>query len=152
MTWSATAAGQASFLGLATINGTANVEMYAKLKDTAPAKTIKFADLRLSSFDKKEYTSNQNTVETSVGSISAVTVSVDSTALTVTRVDGLGNTNLAVGSKAVTLYGVDLKVSQGNPVSVSNAEFTVTNTHLDAGTAAVKEVTDLVITAAPTAD
>jgi len=128
MTWSAGTGTTAQFLGLATINGSADVELYAKLRDNAPARTIKFDDLRLSSFSQAEYVSNQNTVSSSVGSISAVSVSVDSTTLSVTRVDGLGNTNLAVGSKAVTLNTLKLAVSQGNPVSISNATYSVVNT------------------------
>ncbi|NVP18144.1 hypothetical protein HUU51_05505, partial [Candidatus Gracilibacteria bacterium] len=127
MTWSATTTGTATFLGLATINGSADVELYAKLRDSAPADTVKFADLRLSSFAKKEYVSNQNDVTSSVGAISAVSVSVDSTTLSVTRVDGLGNTTIATGSKAVTLNTLKLAVTQGNPVSISNATYTVTN-------------------------
>lgn len=127
MTWSATATGAAEFLGLATVNGSADVELYAKLKDSAPADTVKFADLRLSSFAKKEYVSNQNDVTSSVGAISAVSVSVDSTTLSVTRVDGLGNTTIATGSKAVTLNTLKLAVTQWNPVSISNATYTVTN-------------------------
>lgn len=145
MTWSTSSStgttGTGEFLGLATVTGTANVKMYGKLRDNAPASDINFDDLRLSSFDKAEYVSNQNTVTSAVGSISAVNVSIDSTTLSVTRVDGLGDTNLAVGSKAVTLYGLNLAVTQGNPVSISNAEFTVTNTATTAGTAQVSTVT-----------
>jgi len=140
MTWSATATGAAQFYGLATINGSADVELYAKLRDNASATTVKFDDLRLSSFTTKEYVSNQNTVTSSVGSISAVSVSVDSTTLSVTRVDGLGNTNLAVGSKAVTLYGINLAVTQGNAVSVSNAEFTVTGSNASTSTGHLNNV------------
>lgn len=69
MTWSASATGTAQFSGLATVNGTATVKVYAKLKDSATTVDVKFDDLRLSSFDKAEYVSNQNTVTSSVGSI-----------------------------------------------------------------------------------
>ncbi len=128
MTWTAeNGNGLAEFLGLATVNGTADVEIYAKLRDTAPTGTAKFDDIRLSTFTKKEYVSNQNTVSSSVGSISAVTVSVDSTAMSVTRVDGLGNTTIATGGKSVKLYGVKLNVTQGNSVSISNPVFNVVN-------------------------
>lgn len=127
MTWSATSwATSASFLWLATVSTSANVKMYAKLRDNAPAGTIKFDDLRLSSFDKAEYISNQNTVSSAVGTIAAVNVSVDSTTVRVTRVDGLWNTNIAVGSKAVEVYGLSLAVTQGNPVSISNATYAIT--------------------------
>lgn len=125
MTWSATWA-SANFLWLATVSTSANVKMYAKLRDNAPAGTIKFDDLRLSSFGKAEYISNQNTVSSAVGTISAVNVSVDSTSVRVTRVDGLWDTTIAVGSDAVEVYGLSLAVTQGNPVSISNASYTLT--------------------------
>lgn len=125
MTWSAGGV-SANFLWLATVSTSANVKMYAKLRDNAPAGTIKFDDLRLSSFDKAEYISNQNTVSSAVGTISAVNVSVDSTTVRVTRVDGLWDTNIAVGSKAVEVYGLSLAVTQGNPVSISNATYAIT--------------------------
>jgi len=134
MTWSATATGAAQFLWLATVNGTAEVEMYAKLRDNAPSNTVRFEDLRLSSFAKAEYVSNQNDVNSSVGSISAVNVSVEATGLSITRTDGLGNTTLAVGSKNVLLYGLDLRVTQGNPVSISNAEFSVSWSNVSTST------------------
>lgn len=125
MTWSANTGSTADFLGLATVNSSAQVKVYAKLRDTAPQSTFKFDDLRLTSFDKVEYVSNQNTVSSAVGTVSAVTVSVDSTGLSVTRVDGLGDTKAAVGSKAVTVNGLNLVVNQGNDVQISNAEYTI---------------------------
>lgn len=127
MTWSANTGSTAEFLGLASVNGTVDIKMYAKLRDAAPASTVKFDDLRLSSFKKAEYVSNQNNVKSAVGTVSAVTVSVDSTSMSVTRVDGLGDSKIAVGSKAVTVYGVNLAVTQGNDVQISNAEFAVTS-------------------------
>jgi hypothetical protein len=70
MTWSASSStgvtGTATFLGLATVTDLANVKMYAKLKDNAPAGTLKFDDMRLTSFTTKEYVSNQNTVSSAV--------------------------------------------------------------------------------------
>lgn len=126
MTWTATSSGAAQFLGLATVNSSAPVKIYAKLRDNAPASSFKFDELRLSTFDKVEYVSNQNTVSTAVGSIAAVQVSVDSTTLSTTRVDGLGDTKVAVGSKAVTVNGLNLAVSQGNDVQISNATYTIT--------------------------
>jgi len=72
MTWSPATSGAATaavFYGLASINGTADIEIYAKLKDSATATSFKFDDVKLSSFAKKEYVSNQNTVQSSVGSV-----------------------------------------------------------------------------------
>jgi hypothetical protein len=63
-TWSP-ANGSATFLGNATVTGTADVKLYAKLKDGA-TKTIKFGDLKLSSFTTKEYVVNQNQVTSAI--------------------------------------------------------------------------------------
>lgn len=129
MTWSASSAtgttGSAVFNGLATVNSSATIKIYAKLKDNAPAANFRFEDLRLTSFATREYVSNQNRVDSAVGTISAVQVSVDSTGLSITRVDGLGNTNIAVGSKGVLVNGLSLAVTQGNDVNVSNAEYSL---------------------------
>ncbi len=133
MTWSANNSGAAEFLGLATITGTTQIKIYAKLRDNAPQWTnFKFEDLRLSSFKTAEYVSNQNKLGTdaAIGTISAVQVSIDTTGLSITRVDGLGNTNIAVGSKNITVNGLNLVVNQGNDVSISNAEYTLSGTGL----------------------
>jgi hypothetical protein len=117
----------ATFLGLATLNaGSNDVEIYADIKDTATAKTFKMADLKLTDFTTAEYVSNQNSVTTSVGTISGIAVSIDKTSLSVNKTDGLGNTTLASGSKGVILNTVDLKVTQGNEVSFSNPKYTIT--------------------------
>ncbi len=129
MTWSASSAtgttGNAVFLGLATVSNSAQVKIYGKLRDNAPAANFRFEDLRLTSFATAEYVSNQNKVSSAVGTISAVQVFVDSTGLSITRVDGLGNTNIAVGSKSVLVNGLNLAVTQGNDVSISNAEYSL---------------------------
>lgn len=143
MTWSATATGKVTFLGTATVNSSAQVKVYAKLKDQASAGTFKLQDLRLDSFTKKEYVSNQNTVSSAVGTVNGVTISVDDTSLSITRVDGLGNSKIAVGSKAVTVYGLNLAVTQGNDVNISNPEFTVISNNtgsLSSGTGAYNNV------------
>ena len=130
MTWTPTATDtSASFLGLVTLPAwTNNVEIYADLKDTAPTDTFKFDDLRLSSFATKEYASNQNSITSSVWTVSWISVSIDQTTLTATRVDGLGNTTLAAGSKWVLLNDISLKVNTGNDVNISNPVYTVTYT------------------------
>jgi hypothetical protein len=116
----------AAFLGTATINGTAQVKMYATLKDTAGNRYVKFNDLKLSSFTTKTYTANGNDVTTSgVGSIAGIQVTAQAATLNVTKTDGLGNTNLAAGSTAVTVYGLRLTSTQGNGVTVSNMIFNV---------------------------
>jgi hypothetical protein len=77
----------------------------------------------------REYVSNQETVSTSVGTIPAVTVTIDSTALNVTRNDGLGNTNLASGSKSVVLFGANLSSSKGNAINITSASFGINSTN-----------------------
>ncbi|MDD3145219.1 MAG: S-layer homology domain-containing protein [Candidatus Gracilibacteria bacterium] len=129
MTWSATATGTAQFSGLATVNGSTTVKLYAKLKDTANAVDVKFDDLRLTSFTsngKAEYVSNQNEVKSSVGSISGVNVTVGNTNLSVTRIDNMGATKVAVGSKAVLANEVSAVVTQGNDVNISNVTYAIT--------------------------
>jgi len=68
MTWTPTASDTtASFLGLATLQaGSTDFEIYADIKDSASATTFKFNDVNLGVFTTKEYTSNQNTVSSSV--------------------------------------------------------------------------------------
>ncbi len=127
-TWAGTET--ATFNGSVTVNGTAEVKMYTKLKDNSAGSTIKVADLTLSSFGTKEYSSNQNTVSSFVGTISGVQVTVDTTGLNVTRVDGIGNTKLAVGAKSQTILAAKYSQSQGNAVSLSNFSATFDGTSL----------------------
>lgn len=129
--FSATATGTTTkFTGTTTVSGTGTVKLYGTLKSDAQiptGQTIKFSDLTLNSFKgTNQYVSNQNTLTSAVGSVPGVTVNVDSTVLSVTRNDGLGNTTLAAGSKGVTLYGVQFSSTKGNPVSVSSASIEVT--------------------------
>ncbi|EKE29137.1 MAG: hypothetical protein ACD_2C00221G0019, partial [uncultured bacterium (gcode 4)] len=139
--FSATAVGTASstidFNGSVTVSGTAQVKIYGTLKSTTnmPDTTIKLDDLRLSSFiGVNQYTANQNTLSSAVGSIPGISVSVANTALNVTRNDGLGATSLAAGSKVVTVYGAQISSSRGNPVTVSSASFTFTGSNLSTST------------------
>lgn len=71
------AATAASFLGTAQIDGTVNVKMWATLKQTAPAGSLKFGSLGLSSFALKEYASNGYGVTSAVGSIEGINITVD---------------------------------------------------------------------------
>ena len=124
----------ASFLGSATVNGTVAVQMYGTLKSTAPAATVKFGDMRLESFiGTNQYISNSNTVTSSIGSIPGVSVTVQGSALNVSKVDGLGDQTISQGMNGVTLYGITLSSNQGNPISLSNAVFAV-NTNNFTGT------------------
>jgi len=59
----------ADFLGTVTVNGTVPVRMYTKLKDASAGKTIKFNELKLSSFQTAQYVSNQNNVSSAIGNI-----------------------------------------------------------------------------------
>lgn len=138
---SATATGITSskiqFNGSATISGTATVKLYGTLKSTTgmAGTTIKFADLMLVDFKgTKEYTANQNTVTSAVGSIAGITVTVSRTALTATRNDGLGATSLASGSKGITVLGTQLSSTQGNPVTVTSATYVFTGSNTSTST------------------
>ena len=120
-----------TFNGTATVTGTAPVKLYGTLKSTTNLAnaTIKFSDMTLASFTgTKQYVVNQNNVTSAVGSIPGITVSVANTTLNVTRNDSLGNTTLAAGSKGVTVYGVQLSSTQGNPINVTSASFNFTGT------------------------
>ncbi|MDD3303253.1 MAG: hypothetical protein PHN31_06880, partial [Candidatus Gracilibacteria bacterium] len=91
MTWtpssSVTGADGAKFSGTATLpTGETTVEVYANLKDSASG-LFKFEDLKLSNFTNPEYVSNQNTVSSSVSTISGINVTIDNTQLTATRTD-----------------------------------------------------------------
>ena len=114
------------FLGTATVTNAANVKMYAKLKDNANGGTIvKFDDFRLGTFSRVEYVSNGNTVNTAVGSIGGVTVTVEDTALNVTRIDGIGDTAIAKWASNYTVYKLNLSSNAGNGVRVSRATMNV---------------------------
>ncbi len=123
----------AAFLGSATVNGTATVKMYGKLKDTSPARTIKYQDLQLSSFRIKEYVSNGYTVATSIGSIVWVSVAAQTATLNVTRTDALGDTTVAAWSNGLTVYGLRLSSTQWNGVTVSNMVLSLTGNTLATG-------------------
>lgn len=141
----ATGTGGASikFSGTVTITGTQTVKLYGTLKSDShvPTGTIKFGELTLGSFKgTNEYVVNQNTVTTAVGSVPAVSVTVDTTSLNVNRNDGLGNTTLAQGSKAVTVYGAQLTSSKGNPINVTSASFTFASNNASASTGMLNNV------------
>ena len=122
-----TTTGSLSFLGTATVSGTAQVRAYVKLKDGATG-TIKLDSLSISKITTKEYTVNQNTVSSAIGSIDGVTVTVGASTLNVSRTDGLGATTLASGSKGVTVYGAKFSSTQGNPIALSSLSVVTTGT------------------------
>lgn len=117
--------GTAAFLGTVTINSSASVKMYGKLRDTAPVATVKFNDLKLGSFGRAEYVANSNTVAGAVGSVAGVNVTVQGSILNVTKSDALGDTSIAQGMKSLLVYGVRLSSDQGNGATVSNIKFDV---------------------------
>jgi len=120
------AATSAQFLGTATVNGSANVKIWGTLKDTAPAGAIKLGSMNLASFTSNglaEYVSNGNQVASAIGSIEGVNVTVQSSALNVTRTDGLGAQTIAGGSNDFTALKLNLSSNQGNGIRVSRAVF-----------------------------
>ena len=120
----------ATFLGSATVNGTAQVRMYATLKDTAPAGYVKFNDLKLSSFTLKTYSSNDNNITSAIGSIGGIQVTSQATTLNVTRTDGLSNTAISAGTNGLTVYGLRLSSTQGNGVTLSNLVLDITGNNV----------------------
>jgi len=134
------AATGAAFLGAATINGTANVKLYGKLKDTAAA-TVKFNDLKLSSFRLAEYVSNGYSVDTAIGAVAGISVTAQTPVLNVTRTDALGDSNIAAGSSNVKVYGLRLSSTQGNGVTISRVVLATTGNTV--GTTGYNANTDL---------
>ncbi|MCX6824413.1 MAG: hypothetical protein NT085_04800 [candidate division SR1 bacterium] len=112
--------------GTVTVDGKSNLLMYGKLKDDAPATSVKFTSINLSAFPTAEYNNGNTAVGVGLGSIDGVTVSVNATSLNVVRTDGLGSTTIAAGTKGYTVYKADMKVTQGNGVLASNIAFTLT--------------------------
>lgn len=117
--------GAASFLGTATINGTVPVKMYTKLRNDATG-TVKFNDLNLAAFTTKQYVSNQNNIQSAIGSIPGVTVTINSSSLNLTRTDGLGDTSIPSGVNGQLVYGAKFSSTQGNPIALSNLSITAT--------------------------
>lgn len=126
-TWSATntTGGNATFDGSVSINGTADVELTADIKSTAPAGSLRFGPLSLSSFDTKEYQNNQNTISgsASVGSIDGATVTVVSSKLNVTRTDGISSKTIVNGAQDQLLYGATFSTAQANTIRVNQMTF-----------------------------
>ena len=120
--------GNLVFNGTATVNGTASVKVYTKLKDQAEG-TIKLGSLGFSSVTTRfEYVANQNQVTSAIGTIQGVTITVGASTLNVSRTDGLGTTQLASGTKGVTVYGARFSSTQGNPIALSNLTVTTAGT------------------------
>lgn len=122
-----------TFNGSATVDGTVNVKLYGKLKNTA-SDNVEFSDLRLSSFTRAEYVSNGYTADTAVGSIAGIALTIEDTTLNVTRIDGIGDTTVAAGTSDMSVYKLKLTSSQGNGVKVNRAVFAIDNTNPGAGT------------------
>lgn len=124
-TWTPTAASSgtvnAVFDGSVAINGTAEVEITADIKSTAPATTVKFGSLSLASFDTKEYQNNQNSIPTtaSVGSIEGATITIVSSKLAVTRNDGISSKTIVNGAQDQLLFGATFSTSQDNAIRVN---------------------------------
>jgi len=128
--WTSTWTITAQFSGIATINSTSAVKLYAKLKDDAPTTDIKAGDMRLDTFTTKEYVANQNTVSSAIWSIPWVQVSVWDNKLSITRIDGLGATKIVAWSKAILTNEVSIAVTQGNDIRISNPVYTVSSTNI----------------------
>jgi hypothetical protein len=102
-----------------TINGSANVELYADVRSNATTATsVKFGNLSSSSFARKEYVSTQNNVTSAVGTIAGRIVTVNNSVLDVSRSDGLTNVKSTNNASNKLLYAVKLTNSQDNDIKV----------------------------------
>ena len=79
--------GKVTFDGSATINGTVPVTVYADIKDTASAGSIKFTNtINLSIFGgPNEYNANGQTITSSIGSLSPITINIVGASLQMTN-------------------------------------------------------------------
>lgn len=112
-------ASTALFDGSVTINGSANVELYADVRSNAVTSTsVKFGNLSSSSFARKEYISTQNNVTSAVGTIAGRIVTVNNSVLDVSRSDGLTNVKSTNNASNKLLYAVKLTNSQDNDIKV----------------------------------
>lgn len=124
-TWTPTIADSgtvtATFDGSVSINGTVDVELIADVKSSAPAATMKFGPLQLSSFATKEYQNNQNSIQAnaSVGSIEGATITIVASKLAVTRNDGISSKTVVEGAQDQLLFGATFSTSQDNTIRVN---------------------------------
>lgn len=124
-TWTPTIADSgsvnASFDGSVSINGTVSVELTADVKSNAPASTMKFGPLQLSSFATAEYQNTQNAIQAtaSVGSIEGATVTIVRSKLAVTRNDGISSKTIVDGAQNQLLFGATFSTSQDNTIRVN---------------------------------
>ena len=103
------------FDGSATINGTVKVAVYADVKDTAIAGTIKFANpINLTTFSgANEYNADGSTITSAIGSISPITVNLVGASLQMANTYSNAQ-NVQKGDRDITL--ADLKFSTTNDV------------------------------------
>ena len=107
-----TITGNVVFDGTVTINGTVDVLVYADIKDTATATSVKFTNtISLSTFaGPNEYSSNGQTVSSAIGSLSPVT-----------------NNVVAAGLQMVNTYSNAQNVQKGNmDLKLADLKFSTT--------------------------
>lgn len=102
--------GTVTFDGSVTINGTMPVSVYADIKDTAAAGTIKFTNtISLNTFaGPNEYNSNGQTVSSSIGSLSPISINIVGASLNMTNTYSNAQ-NVQKGDRDIKL--ADLKFS-----------------------------------------
>lgn len=122
-----------SFDGAVTINGTVPFVVYADIKDTAPATTIKFTStVNLAAFKGTNEYGNGETITSSVGSLSPITINVTSASLQ------LSNTTTSLktvqrGDKGITMASLEFSTTtdvvtkiysfKATPAGTSGANF-----------------------------
>ena len=123
---------EAFFEGTFTISKDSEVALYVDIKSNAGSATLTTESLDLQDFAIAEYTSSDNTVDDSVGSISAVTLTVVESKLYLTRTDGISATNVVIGSKDIVVFGGEFSTTTDTPITVNSFDLKWLETATDA--------------------
>lgn len=127
----------AEFDGSVTVNGTVPVriygDVYSNLNLPAQAGPYKFEALDGADFARKEYVSNQNNLNSNgIGTISASSVAIVASTLSVTKYDNLGSiVKVPLQSSDKVFYVVRLTNNQTNAVKVGSITLTAVNPVFD---------------------
>ncbi|MDD3646395.1 MAG: hypothetical protein PHH06_03225 [Candidatus Gracilibacteria bacterium] len=112
--------------GTATINGDTTLKILANVKTNAPnLSSFALNSIDMGDFAIVEYAANGNSVDTNqkVGSASAVTTTIGSATLVMTRNDGISNQDVTVGSSNQTLMSFSMRANDVSPVTVTKLTF-----------------------------
>jgi hypothetical protein len=119
------------FEGVVNVNGTVPFTIYADIKDTAPATTIKFTNnIGLSDFKgTNEYASNGQAVTSSIGTFSPVTLTV--VAANLQLASNLTSIKTVVnGDRNIDLANIEFSTTTDVQASVKSFKATLTGTNI----------------------